>query len=123
MRTELAHWAGRRRAYRATFARLGTVPGTAGQVVYKALVVDVKDMEAGHRVADHVWLPVTATWPPLQPGDRLAFSGIPWRYERGYRGRAERLRALLPPSTDYHLIALREVRRIGRAPLRQEVAS
>lgn len=98
-RSDLRKVDGRRR-FRATFVRYGKATAYKGAPLTTILLRDVKLVETGEVVTDHLWLKVgkqlgAVGW--LHDGDAIEFDARAKRYEKGYRG--WRYKPDAPPAT------------------------
>jgi hypothetical protein len=85
-RSELARYFGKRRKFRGVFRREGTKAGFEGRVQKTMLLVNVKDVETGATVTDHLWFNATKGFGSLglKRGDEVEFEARVDDYMKGY---------------------------------------
>jgi hypothetical protein len=100
MRKELKNLSGQRMRFCATVERLGHKNGYKGPVP-TILLKDVRRVDTGEVVTDHLWFTVGKTLSVLSPGDEVEFDARVASYEKGYKGYREDV--YCPVSKDYKL--------------------
>lgn len=95
MRKELKAIAQQRMRFEGQFERYGSKPAFRGPPLTTVLLVNVRRLDTGEVVADHLWFNETMGFISLghlNPGDLVQFDARVSEYEKGYQGRrAERL--------------------------------
>jgi len=103
MRYTLEAHDGERLRFRGTVERFGAKRGWRGRQLETILFSDVRLVETGELMTDHIWFTSGAWSLGLIDGDTVEFDARVDSYEKGYKGgRAERL-GLATYDIDYHL--------------------
>lgn len=102
MRKGLAKSADERKRFRAQFVRLGKKTNFKGYSEDTLLLREVKDVESGKVVADHVWFTFSKGFEaiPLTVGTLIEFDARIKKYEKGYVNKSI---GLNKRQTDYKL--------------------
>jgi hypothetical protein len=87
MRKILIDSLGDRKKFVGTFVRLGKKKNYRGYSEETILLKDIKDVETGKIVTDHVWFAYTKSFQSiaLLPGAQIEFVARIKQYEKGYR--------------------------------------
>ncbi len=105
MREKLAHREGKRTRFGASVEQFGQKPGWKGRSEQTMLLRDVRELQSGERVADHLWFTYTKRWQDadVSPGNKVEFDARVKAYECGYQGRRWKARVNNPPRVDFKL--------------------
>jgi hypothetical protein len=87
MRKILIDSLGERKKFIGTFVRLGKKKNYQGYSDETILLKNIKDVETGKTVTDHVWFAYTKAFQSivLPPGAHIEFVARIKKYEKGYR--------------------------------------
>lgn len=104
MRKELKQINGQRMGFTGVFARYGHKNGYKGPI-RTLLFTDVRRVDTGKIITDHVWFTITKGFEALQgelvEGSTVSFNARVSKYEKGYKGYREDVYA--PVEYDYRL--------------------
>lgn len=102
MRKALKKLHGQRLRFRATVERLGEKTAFRGPPIPTILLVDVRLLETGELLTDHLWFTRGKFWNGIVTGVTVEFDARIGRYEKGYKGCREDVYDA-PITTDYRL--------------------
>lgn len=102
MREELKKLYGRRLRFEALVERFGSKSSFRGPPVETVLLRDVRRIDTGELVTDHLWWARGKWAEALEPGQVIEFDARVDSYLKGYFGRREEVYA--PPQRDYRLV-------------------
>ncbi len=117
MRHELAKIEGNRARFEGIFVRFGTKRGYKGYPETTALLRDVKSIQTGRVMTDHLWFTCGKQLGSLnlQENDVVRFDARVTPYQKGYKGyRDDDYGDFKPIETDYRLSFPTNVAKLGQ---------
>lgn len=112
-RKTLKYLVGQRLAFTATVSRYGKKNAFRGEAINTVLLVNIRRIDTGEVVTDHLWFTVGKVWMGFKPGDQVTFDARVGDYRKGYFGRREEV--YVKSATDYRLERPTKVYCVGRA--------
>lgn len=122
MRNELAKIEGNRARFEGIFVRFGTKRGYKGYLETTVLLRDVKSIQTGQIMTEHLWFTCGKRLEilSLKENDVVRFDARVTPYEKGYKGyRDDGYGDFKPIETDYRLSFPTNVVKVGQC---EEVA-
>jgi len=101
MREQLKNIDGTRMRFSAIVERFGTKTGWEGEILDTILLKDVRRVDTGEIVTDHLWFTKGKSWMECLPDSVVEFDARVTMYEKGYKGYREDV--YKPTSIDYKL--------------------